>query len=263
MLRGRARRGRRRRARVAPARPLAHSLVCRHLRRLGLDRGHLARRSPEPAADPRHGNRKPSQGLFDPDLQGRRPRLAEHRHAHRAPRKLQRLRGGRPQRVHQHRHSHAGQDAQRGDRRDRARDRPHRRRPLGFAAQPHCARRHQEPAAHHPGHRTDGRWGPCRRRVGAGYLGRRRRPRHGRQRHAAALHAERAPGPGIRRRPVRPAAPRGNPAIRPRHARDVRALRRAGILVREGPRPVRAQPSGGGASPQPAARKGGRQPLRQ
>ena len=59
-------------------------------------------------------DREPSQGLFDPDLQGRRPRLAEHLHAHRAARKLQRLRGGRPQRVHQHGHAHAGQDAQRG-----------------------------------------------------------------------------------------------------------------------------------------------------
>ena len=104
---------------TAPARALAYSLGCRHLHRIGLDRRHLTRRGAEPAADPRHGNRKPTQGLFGPDLQGRRPRLAEHSHAHRAARKLQRLRGGRAQRIHEHRRPHAGQDAQRGDRCDR------------------------------------------------------------------------------------------------------------------------------------------------
>ena len=54
----------------------------------------------------------------------------------------------------------------------------------------------------------------CRRRHGARDRGRRRRPGHGRQRHADALAAERAPGPGIRGRPGRPAAasrPPGNP----------------------------------------------------
>ena len=55
----------------------------------------------------------------------------------------------------------------------------------------------------------------CRRRIGARHLGRRRRPRHGRQRHADAVAAERAPGPGVRGRPGRPAAASrrpGNPA---------------------------------------------------
>ena len=44
---------------------------------------------------------------------------------------------------------------------------------------------------------------------------------------------------------------------------DVRALRRAGVLAGQGPRPVRAQPSRRGRPPQPAAREGGRQPLRE
>ena len=95
----------------------------------------------------------------------------------------------------------------------------------------------------------------------ARYLRRRRRFGHGRQRHADALAAERAPRPGIGGRPVRPAALGGNPPVRPRHARDLRALRRAGVLVAEGPRPVRAQPPRRRASPQPAARKGGGEPL--
>ena len=60
---------------------------------------------------------------------------------------------------------------------------------------------------------------------------RRRRHGHGRQRHGDALDAERAPVPGIGGRPGRPAPARGHAAVGARHAGDVRALRRAGVLV--------------------------------
>ena len=81
-----------------------------------------ARASAEPAADPRHRDREPAQRLRAPDLPCGRPRLRAHQGAHRAERRLQRLRARWPQRLRPHRHADAGADAQRGDRRDRTRD---------------------------------------------------------------------------------------------------------------------------------------------
>ena len=234
----------------------------RHLYRGRLACGDLSRGGAEPAAHPRHRDREPAQGLLGADFQGGRPRRAEHSHAHHQARQLQRLRGRRAQRVHEYRRAHAGPDTERGDRRHRPRDRPHHRRPHGGPARPDRPRCHQEPAADHPRHRPDGGRRRGRRRHGTRGGRCRRRPGHGRQRHPDALASERAPGPGICGRPGWPALPRRHPAVGARHARNLRAFRRAGVLVCQGHRPVRAQPSGGGDPHQSVARQGRGKRLR-
>ena len=99
------------------------------------------------------------------DLQGGRTVEVGHRHHPGQRSALQRLRR-RPPHVHQHRRAAAGRDAKRDHRRDRARGRPHRRRPPGSPARAAC------PRADHGGHLLAAR----RRRDGGGRRYRHQRP---------------------------------------------------------------------------------------
>ena len=78
---------------------------------------------------------------------------------------------------------------------------------------------------------------------------------------ALALAAERAALAGVRGRSGRHEVPGGHETIRPRHARNLRELRPAGIRLRRPPGPVCAQPPRGGRSHRPVARAGGQEPL--
>ena len=194
--------------------------------RPGADFGQRRCHGPEPAAHPRRRDRGAACRLCAADLQVRRARVQQDHDAHRPRGQLQRLRRRRPLGVHQYGRAHHLGHAQPGDRRHRARDRPHHRRAHGGTAG--ADRQRPDASADRP----DPRYRPvgCRRR--------RRQSRSGKRRHGRAVwrHRTRPARPalanapaGIGSRPGRPKIPRGNASVGPGHGRDVREVCAAGV----------------------------------
>ena len=168
----------------------------------------------QPAGHPRHRDRAALARLRHADPEGGRPRQAERQGGHPQRPGLQRLRHGRAPHLHQFRRAVRGQDAERSDRRVRARDRPFCRRPSDAPAREARARRRpldRRPAARH------------RRRGGRRAL-RRRQYRGGGDHGAAggdpALAARLCAHPGRPGRPCRREVPQPHPPVGQGHARS-------------------------------------------
>ena len=129
-----------------------------------------------PADHPRRRDRAAAARIHPADPEGGRPRQAEHPGRHHQRPRVQRLRRRRPAHLHQCRRADGGGDAEPGDRRARARNRPHRRRPPRRA----CASRLRRPST-----AVDHRAAPRRRRHGRRLAQRQRQRRPGRHGGAA------------------------------------------------------------------------------
>ena len=121
------------------------------------DAGARAKPAARTSGHPRRRDRATAARLHAADPARRRPRAAEHSgHHHQRP-LVQRLRGRCQAHLHQCRRADRREGSERGDRRARARNRPHRRRTPVAVAPAACAGAGGVDHRHDPRHRRRGR----------------------------------------------------------------------------------------------------------